>query len=105
MHIARAGAGPEVGWFTGLRIANPFIPPSARRMSSAGPMAHADAWGNAVALLISRWRLDAGGTYQTWFLWNERLKNFRSIRRGLAEVVSEIDASTFGTAYKGSSLE
>ncbi|HEY0995730.1 MAG TPA: type II restriction endonuclease [Gemmatimonadaceae bacterium] len=58
-----------------------------------------------VALLIARWREDPGATYQTWFLWEERLKNFRSIRRGLAEVVSEIEAGSFGTAYKGSSLE
>ena len=56
-------------------------------------------------LLIERWRGDAGGTYRTWFLWEERLKNFRSIRTGLAEVVTEIQAGTFGTAYKGSSLE
>ena len=55
--------------------------------------------------LITRWRDDAGGTYRTWFLWEERLKNFRSIRRGLAEVVAEIEAGTFGNAYKGSSLE
>jgi type II restriction enzyme len=54
---------------------------------------------------MARWREDAGGTYQTWFLWEERLKNFRSIRVGLAEVVTEIKAGTFGTAYKGSSLE
>ena len=66
---------------------------------------HADARRDAISLLISRWRQDAGATYQTWFLWNERLKNFRSIRRGLAEVVTEIEAGTFGTAYKGSSLE
>jgi type II restriction enzyme len=38
-------------------------------------------------------------------LWEERIKNFRSIRRGLQEVVSEIDAGTFGNAYRGSSLE
>ena len=55
--------------------------------------------------LITRWREDAGGTYQTWFLWEERLKNFRSIRRGIAQVVAEIEASTFGNVYKGSSLE
>ena len=66
---------------------------------------HVDARQEAIALLISRWRQDAGATYQTWFLWNERLKNFRSIRRGLAEVVAEIEAGTFGTSYKGSSLE
>ena len=55
--------------------------------------------------MIGRWRDDGGGTYQTWFLWEERLKNFRSIRRGLAEVVAEIEAGTFGNTYKGSSLE
>lgn len=33
------------------------------------------------------------------------LKNFRSIRGGVAEVVKEIDAATFGNAYKGSLLE
>jgi len=60
---------------------------------------------DALHLLIERWREDAGGTYRTWFLWEERLKNFRSIRAGLAEVVTEIRGGTFGTAYKGSSLE
>ena len=55
--------------------------------------------------LIARWRDDAGGTYRSWFLWEERLKNFRSIRRGLAEVVAQIEAGTFGNLYRGSSLE
>ena len=55
--------------------------------------------------LINRWRDDPGGTYRTWFLWDERLKNFRSIRRGIAEVVAQIEAGTFGAVYKGSSLE
>ena len=55
--------------------------------------------------LITRWRDDPGSTYNTWFLWEERLKNFRSIRRGIAAVVSEIEAGTFGNAYRGSSLE
>ncbi len=55
--------------------------------------------------LITRWREDTGGTYRAWFLWEERLKNFRSIRRGLAEVVRDIEAGTFGCAYRGSSLE
>jgi type II restriction enzyme len=58
-----------------------------------------------VRCLLARWRDDPGGTYQTWFLWEERLKNFRSIRRGIAAVVAEIDAGTFGNVYKGSSLE
>ena len=55
--------------------------------------------------LIARWREDPGGTYRTWFLWEERLKNFRSIRRGIAQVITEIQAGTFGNVYKGSSLE
>lgn len=58
-----------------------------------------------IRILITRWRDDPGGTYQSWFLWNERLKNFRSIRRGLAEVIREIQADAFGNVYKGSSLE
>ena len=72
---------------------------------SSPAIPHSDATHDPVRLLISRWRQDSGGTYQTWFLWEERLKNFRSIRRGLAEVVTEIQAGTFGTAYKDSSLE
>ena len=60
---------------------------------------------NLLRDLVLRWRDDAGATYRTWFLWEERLKNFRSIRRGLQEVVREIDAGTFGNVYKGSSLE
>lgn len=58
-----------------------------------------------LSLLLDRWRADPAATYHTWFLWEERLKNFRSIRRGLAEVVEEIRSGTFGNAYKGSSLE
>lgn len=57
------------------------------------------------AALIERWRDDIAGTYQSWFLWEERLKNFRSIRRGLQLVVQEIRDNTFGNCYRGSSLE
>lgn len=60
---------------------------------------------NALASLIRLWRDDPAGTYQGWFLWPERLKNFRSIRRGIQVVIEEIRADTFGTAYRGSSLE
>ena len=55
--------------------------------------------------LIDRWREDTGGTYHTWFLWEDRLKSFRSIVSGLQQVVQEIENGNFGTAYKGSSLE
>lgn len=54
---------------------------------------------------IARWRDDHTATYQSWFLWDERIKNFRSIRRGIGQVVAEIDAGRFGVAYRGSSLE
>jgi hypothetical protein len=59
----------------------------------------------ALRPLIERWREDPGATYRTWFLWEERLKNFRSIRRGLQAVVREIADGTFGNQYRGSSLE
>ncbi len=58
-----------------------------------------------VSTLLQRWRDDAASTYNVWFLWEERLKNFRSIRRGIGEVVREIEAGSFGNLYKGSSLE
>lgn len=61
--------------------------------------------GDLLKLTIERWREDPAATYLSWFLWEERIKNFRSIRRGLAQVVAEIDAGTFGVAYRGSSLE
>lgn len=55
--------------------------------------------------LIRRWREDPGSTYRTWFLWEERLKNSRSIRRGIRAVVRDIESGTFGTQYRGSSME
>ena len=58
-----------------------------------------------VANLIRHWRDDPGASYRSWFLWEERIKNFRSIRRGLQAVVEEIRADSFGNAYRGSSLE
>ena len=56
-------------------------------------------------LLIQQWRENPVGTYQSWFLWEERIKNFRSIRRGVAQVVSDIQAGVFGNQYRDSSLE
>ena len=58
-----------------------------------------------LAPLIERWKSDPGGTYRSRFLWDGRLKNSRSIRRGLTADVREIDAGTFGNMYRGSSLE
>ena len=60
---------------------------------------------NVLPTLLQRWRDDPAGTYRTWFLWEERLKNFRAIRRGILEVADEIERDVFGNVYKGSSLE
>ncbi len=55
--------------------------------------------------LVSTWRDDPQGAYRGWFLFEQRLKNFRSIRRGLQVVVEEIGRGGFGNSYRGSSLE
>src|SRR3546814_14046341 len=65
----------------------------AIRNGSSGTM-HMES--DLVRERIERWRGDPGSTYQSWFLWEERLKNFRSIRRGISQVVAEIEAGTFG---------
>lgn len=62
-------------------------------------------FNQSLGALIERWKADPGASYRSWFLWDERLKNFRSIRRGLTAIVREIDAGTFGNVYRGSSLE
>ena len=68
-------------------------------------VAEAGMSAELIGELISRWKQDGGSTYSTWFLWEERLKNFRSIRRGIGQVASEIAERRFGNAYRGSSLE
>ncbi|NNM77751.1 type II restriction endonuclease [Sphingomonas sp. ID1715] len=72
---------------------------------AAQPQSFSQSGQDPVRALVSRWREDPGATYRSWFLWDERLKNFRSIRRGIQQVVAEIEAGTFGVAYRGSSLE
>jgi type II restriction enzyme len=78
--------------------------PTLNRSESVGGGASSES-SEAIRLLLNRWRGDPSGTYQSWFLWEERLKNFRAIRRGIQQVISEIEADTFGNVYKGSSLE
>ena len=73
----------------------------ARRWCETTPVNRSEA----VRQLIERWREDEGGTYRRWFLWEDRLKNFRSIRTGIQLVATEVEAGTFGNVYKGSSLE
>ncbi|MET1249494.1 hypothetical protein ABWW58_11970 [Sporolactobacillus sp. STCC-11] len=49
---------------------------------------------------------DRESVYHTWFMNNEdRLKAFRTIKKGLRKVISEMEARTFGNDFKGSSLE
>lgn len=79
--------------------------PTAARPTLAPLDVARGAGDDPVRTLLMRWRDDPGATYRTWFLWEERVKNFRSIRRGLQAVVREIEAGTFGNAYRGSSLE
>ena len=61
--------------------------------------------GDMVRRMLERWRSDPEGTYRRWFVWEERLKNFRSIRRGVEAVIGEIELGRFGNQDKGSSLE
>lgn len=56
--------------------------------------------------LVSRYTADPESVYNTWFIGaSERLKAFRSIRRGVQDVVRTIQAGTFGNDFKGSPLE
>ena len=56
--------------------------------------------------LIERYKSDHEGVYATWFIaGEERMKAFRSIRRGVKATTEAIAADTFGTDFKGSPLE
>lgn len=56
--------------------------------------------------LIDSYKKDPESVYHTWFLHsNDRLKAFRTIRKGLLKVISEIEEDIFGNDFKGSSLE
>ena len=56
--------------------------------------------------LIRQYKEDKQSVYNTWFINNEeRLKAFRSIRRGVMQVIDDIKFNWFGNDFKGSSLE
>ena len=62
--------------------------------------------GNHLAETIHRYKQDPESVYHTWFINNEdRLKAFRSIRRGVLQVARDIREGGFGNDFKGSSLE
>jgi len=57
-------------------------------------------------LIIQSYKDDSDSVYNSWFINNEeRLKAFRSIRRGVLHVIEDIKSGTFGNDFKGSSLE
>lgn len=58
-----------------------------------------------LAKVLPRWKEESNSLYQTWFLWEERLKNFRAIRSGVHVLIQDIKNGTFGNSYKGSSLQ
>lgn len=56
--------------------------------------------------IIQQYKNDKQSVYNTWFINNEeRLKAFRSIRRGVMQVISDIKCKRFPNDFKGSSLE
>src|SRR5665647_892359 len=56
--------------------------------------------------IIQQYKTDSQSVYNTWFIDNnERLKAFRTIRRGVLQVIDDIKNKTFPNDFKGSSLE
>ncbi len=56
--------------------------------------------------ILDEYKSDEESVFNTWFINNdERLKAFRSIRRGVQHVIEDIKTKNFGNDYKGSSLE
>lgn len=56
--------------------------------------------------LVESYKTDTESVFNTWFIGSEeRLKAFRSIRRGVATVVEDIQEGRFQNDFKGSSLE
>lgn len=53
--------------------------------------------------IIQQYKTDQESVYNTWFINNEeRLKAFRSIRRGVIQVVEDIKSKTFPDNGKNS---
>ena len=56
--------------------------------------------------IITKYKTDSQSVFNTWFIDNDqRLKAFRTIRRGVLQVVEDIKNKTFPNDFKGSSLE
>ncbi len=56
--------------------------------------------------LIERYKSDPESVYNTWFVGSDdRTKAFRSIKRGVRDIVDSVASGTFGADFKGSPLE
>lgn len=56
--------------------------------------------------IIQQYKSDSESVYNTWFVDNDqRLKAFRTIRRGVLQVIEDIKNKSFPNDFKGSSLE
>jgi len=61
---------------------------------------------SALTDLIARYKADPESVYNTWFVSGaDRMKAFRSIRRGVKDVIDSIANGTFPNDFKGSPLE
>ncbi len=54
---------------------------------------------------VDRYFADPESVYHTWFLGEDRLKAFRTIRRGVQTVIQDMVKGAFPHDYRGSSLE
>ena len=61
---------------------------------------------NNLSQIIAEYKSDTESVYNTWFINNEdRLKAFRTIRRGVMQVIEDIKNKSFPNDFKDSSLE
>ena len=61
---------------------------------------------NNLLKTVDQYKKDPESVYNTWFIYNEtRMKAFRSIRRGVIDIINAIKTDTFGNDFKGSPLE
>jgi len=54
--------------------------------------------------ILDQYKAEPESVFDTWFINNDdRLRAFRSIRRGVRDVIQNIKVGSFGNDYKGSS--
>ena len=62
--------------------------------------------GANLSQIIQQHKEDKQSVFNTWFInIEERLKAFRSIRRGVHQAVDDIKNKKFASDFKGTSLE